>query len=88
VVAIENPARRIFGLQYHPEVMHTEEGKEALCHFLLDISGVKPDWTMAEVLETECKMIEELVGGGVRGVVGGGVGMSGRGTGKAAVLHQ
>ncbi len=38
VVAIEDPARRIYGLQYHPEVMHSEGGTETIKHFLLDVS--------------------------------------------------
>ena len=62
VVAIEHPARRIFGLQYHPEVMHSEGGAETLRHFLLDVAGVKADWTMAEVLESQLKLIAGQVG--------------------------
>lgn len=62
VVAVENPERRIFGLQYHPEVMHTEQGTDTIRHFLLDISGLKADWTMSEVLETQLKLIEQQVG--------------------------
>ena len=62
VVAIEHPERRIFGLQYHPEVMHTEQGTDTIRHFLLDIAGLKADWTMAEVLETQLKLIEQQVG--------------------------
>jgi hypothetical protein len=61
VVAIENAERRIFGLQYHPEVMHTEQGTDTIRHFLLDIAGLKADWTMAEVLETQIKLIEQQV---------------------------
>ncbi|KAF8070969.1 guaA [Scenedesmus sp. PABB004] len=61
VVAIEHPERRIFGLQYHPEVAHTEQGTDTLRHFLLDIAGLTPDWTMAEVLETQVKLIEQQV---------------------------
>jgi GMP synthase (glutamine-hydrolysing) len=61
VVGIENPERRIFGLQYHPEVMHTEQGTDTIRHFLLDIAGLKADWTMAEVLETQIKLIEQQV---------------------------
>eukprot|EP00775_Hariotina_reticulata_P013059 gene13059-13186_t len=62
VVAIENTDRRIFGLQYHPEVMHTEQGTDTIRHFLLDIAGLNADWTMAEVLETQIKLIEQQVG--------------------------
>jgi len=61
VVAIENPERRIFGLQYHPEVMHTEQGTDTIRHFLLDIAGLKADWTMSEVLETQLRLIEQQV---------------------------
>jgi GMP synthase (glutamine-hydrolysing) len=70
VVAIENPERRIFGLQYHPEVMHTEQGTDTIRNFLLDISGLTADWTMSEVLETQLKLIEQKVGWR-----GGGVGL-------------
>lgn len=61
VVAIENADRRIFGLQYHPEVMHSEQGTDTIRHFLLDIAGLTADWTMAEVLETQLKLIEQQV---------------------------
>lgn len=62
MVAIEDQARRIFGLQYHPEVAHTEQGTDTLRHFLLDIAGLTADWSMAEVLETQLKLIKEQVG--------------------------
>lgn len=62
VVAIEDPERKIYGLQYHPEVMHTEGGTDTLRHFLLDLAGVKADWTMAEVLETQLRLVAEQVG--------------------------
>eukprot|EP00879_Flechtneria_rotunda_P004705 GHRR01004969.1.p1 GENE.GHRR01004969.1~~GHRR01004969.1.p1 ORF type:complete len:554 (+),score=164.75 GHRR01004969.1:648-2309(+) len=62
VVAIEHPEHRIFGLQYHPEVMHTEQGTDTIRHFLLDIACLKADWTMAEVLETQLRLIEQQVG--------------------------
>jgi GMP synthase-like glutamine amidotransferase len=63
IVAIENPASRIYGLQYHPEVMHTEQGTETLRHILLELAGLQADWTMAEVLEETIKMVERQVGG-------------------------
>jgi GMP synthase (glutamine-hydrolysing) len=64
VVAIENPSKRIYGLQYHPEVMHTENGTDTLRHVLLELGGLKADWTMAEVLAETLKMIEKQVGDG------------------------
>ncbi|GAX77333.1 hypothetical protein CEUSTIGMA_g4779.t1 [Chlamydomonas eustigma] len=62
IVAIENHARRIYGFQFHPEVMHTESGLDMIKHFLLDISGLKADWTMDQVLEEQLAKIAELVG--------------------------
>lgn len=62
IVAIENPERKIFGLQYHPEVMHTEGGLLTLRHLLLSIAGLKGDWTMKEVLEQQLRLLEEQVG--------------------------
>lgn len=60
-MAIENPARQIFGLQYHPEVNHTEHGLETITHFLTTIAKVKADWTMDQVLEEQLKKIAEKV---------------------------
>jgi GMP synthase (glutamine-hydrolysing) len=49
IVAIENPTKMIYGFQFHPEVNNTEGGMAMIKHFLLDIAGVKPDWTMDQV---------------------------------------
>jgi GMP synthase (glutamine-hydrolysing) len=46
VAAIEDPARRLYGIQFHPEVRHTEHGTAILENFLFRACGVKPDWTM------------------------------------------
>eukprot|EP00195_Chlamydomonas_chlamydogama_P016056 CAMPEP_0202890436 /NCGR_PEP_ID=MMETSP1392-20130828/832_1 /ASSEMBLY_ACC=CAM_ASM_000868 /TAXON_ID=225041 /ORGANISM="Chlamydomonas chlamydogama, Strain SAG 11-48b" /LENGTH=536 /DNA_ID=CAMNT_0049574005 /DNA_START=190 /DNA_END=1800 /DNA_ORIENTATION=- len=62
IVAIENPTRKIYGFQFHPEVMHTEGGMDMIKHFLTDISGVAADWTMGQVLEEQLRKIAELVG--------------------------
>jgi len=62
VVAVEHPDRRIFGLQYHPEVHHSEGGTDTLRHFLLGVAGLKADWSMAEVLEEQLAKVRELVG--------------------------
>ena len=61
IVAIENPAKNIFGFQFHPEVMHTEGGMDMIKHFLMDIAGVKPDWTMGQVIENQMRIIAEKV---------------------------
>lgn len=62
IVAIEAPERHIYGLQYHPEVMHTEDGLETLKHFLFTTSGLKPDWTMDEVIQQQLESIAKQVG--------------------------
>ena len=49
--------------------MHTEGGLEMLKHFLMDISGVKPDWTMDQVLEEQLRKISDLVRGRGGGAV-------------------
>lgn len=62
IVAVENTVRNIYGLQYHPEVNHSERGTDVLKHFLLNIAGLKADWTMKEVLDEQMKSISALVG--------------------------
>ncbi len=51
VVAIEDPKRRIYGIQFHPEVSHTSSGPEMLHNFLIGACAAKADWRMASYLE-------------------------------------
>lgn len=60
--AIEDKARHIFGLQFHPEVFHTERGTDILRNFLFDVCGCRGDWTMAGYIEMSIKRIRETVG--------------------------
>lgn len=62
VVAIENPERKIFGLQYHPEVMHTEKGVATIKRFLFDIAHMSGDWKMENVMEEEMEKVRSAVG--------------------------
>ena len=62
VAAIENPTDQRYGLQFHPEVTHTEHGKELIRYFLQDLGGVVPDWTMASVAEEQIEKIKAMVG--------------------------
>ncbi|KAL5174267.1 GMP synthase [glutamine-hydrolyzing] [Glycine soja] len=62
VAAIENPSAKLYGLQYHPEVTHSEEGMETLQRFLFDVCGVGAGWKMEDVMEEEIKVIKETVG--------------------------
>ena len=71
--AIEDPKRRIFGLQFHPEVAHTPRGKEILQNFVYNICECKMDWTMGSFIDQTCAEVREQVGGDhvVLGLSGG-----------------
>ncbi|HEY8263752.1 MAG TPA: glutamine-hydrolyzing GMP synthase, partial [Methyloceanibacter sp.] len=71
--AIANDERKIYGLQFHPEVVHTPDGDKLLSNFVHKIAGCAGDWTMAQFRETEIKRIKEQVGKGrvVCGLSGG-----------------
>ena len=62
VAAMADFDRKIFGLQFHPEVMHTANGKEILRRFLSHICGCKNEWTMAHFITEQIRDIRELVG--------------------------
>lgn len=62
VAAVENVARKFYGLQYHPEVSHSPEGMETLRYFLFNVCGVSADWKMEDVLDEEIKVINGTVG--------------------------
>lgn len=61
IAAVENKETFRFGLQFHPEVTHTEGGTELLRHFLVDLAGIKPDWNMGSVLEEQIEVSREKV---------------------------
>jgi GMP synthase (glutamine-hydrolysing) len=60
--AIANDQRGIYGLQFHPEVHHTEEGTRIIANFLTDICGARGDWTMESVIDESVRSIQETVG--------------------------
>eukprot|EP00899_Mesostigma_viride_P010898 jgi/Mesvir1/1980/Mv03483-RA.1 len=62
IVGIENVEHSIYGLQYHPEVTHTDLGLETLRRFLLELSKVKADWKMECVIEEQIKAIRAQMG--------------------------
>ena len=70
---IEDAARRIFGVQFHPEVVHTREGRRILGNFLFRLAGVAPDWSMGSFVEGQIREIRARVGRGkvVCGLSGG-----------------
>ena len=63
-VGISDEARRFYGVQFHPEVNHTEYGREMLRNFLYDICGAVGDWTMADYKKRAIDSVREKVGGG------------------------
>ena len=60
--AIENPERKLYGLQFHPEVAHTPRGKEILQNFVYHICHCAMDWTMGSFIEEACARINKQVG--------------------------
>ena len=62
VAAFEDTSRRLAGVQWHPEVGHTEHGQTVLQHFLFDLAGVRPTWTMANIVDDSVSAIRAQVG--------------------------
>jgi GMP synthase (glutamine-hydrolysing) len=60
--AIEDPERRLYGLQFHPEVAHTPRGKEILRNFLFHICHCTMDWTMGSFIDEACARVRRQVG--------------------------
>lgn len=74
VAAMADPARRFYGVQFHPEVKHTPFGKQLLDNFLKRVCGLRGDWTPGNFVEQACQGIREQVGNGhVLVAVSGGV---------------
>ncbi|MDQ1629252.1 MAG: hypothetical protein QOI54_2996 [Actinomycetota bacterium] len=62
VAAFEDVERRLAGVQFHPEVMHTAHGQKVLEHFLYDVAGCRPTWTMTNVIDEQVEAIRAQVG--------------------------
>lgn len=73
VGAVEDASRQLYGLQFHPEVAHTPQGKEILASFVRSICGCGPEWTPASFIEAAVERIRAQVGQGsaVCGLSGG-----------------
>jgi GMP synthase (glutamine-hydrolysing) len=63
VAAFEEPGRRLYGVQFHPEVIHTPHGTDLLKNFLYGVAGAPPAWTPAAVIEEQVERIRAQVGG-------------------------
>ena len=64
VAAMENPEKQLYAVQFHPEVMHTQEGMKMLSNFVYNVCHCKGDWRMDSFVETTIAQIREKVGDG------------------------
>jgi GMP synthase (glutamine-hydrolysing) len=73
VAAVESAERGIYGIQFHPEVVHTPYGQEILTRFLTEVCGCDPTWSAASIVEEQVRRIREQVGDGnvICGLSGG-----------------
>lgn len=62
VAIMENSAKRFYGIQFHPEVTHTKQGRALLNRFVLDICGANPSWTMPNYIDEAVAKIRAQVG--------------------------
>jgi GMP synthase (glutamine-hydrolysing) len=63
VAAFEDLPRRLAGVQFHPEVVHSQFGQQILQRFLTEIAGLRPSWTEANIIEEQVSAIRAQVGG-------------------------
>jgi GMP synthase (glutamine-hydrolysing) len=61
IAAFEDPARGLYGVQFHPEVVHTPHGQDLLKNFLYEVAGAPPTWTPAAVIEEQVERIRAAV---------------------------
>jgi GMP synthase (glutamine-hydrolysing) len=64
VAAIEAPERKMWAVQFHPEVHHTQSGTDILRNFALNICGAKPTWTAQHFIDATIASVRQTVGGG------------------------
>jgi len=64
IAAMEDPVRKVFGVQFHPEVTHTENGEALLRRFVFDVCRCRGDWTIGSFIETAVDRIRNQIGNG------------------------
>jgi len=69
--AIASDEKSIYGIQFHPEVVHTEQGTEILKNFVLKVCGAQQDWTMEGFIDSAVEKISKIQGNVLCGVSGG-----------------
>ncbi|MEM1026422.1 MAG: glutamine-hydrolyzing GMP synthase [Myxococcota bacterium] len=62
---VADETQKLYGLQFHPEVVHTTRGTDLLANFLFRVAGVHADWTMGSFIDHEVEKVQEEVGDGV-----------------------
>ena len=62
IAAFEDDTRKRYGVQFHPEVVHTPHGQQVLKNFLYELAGITPSWTPAAVIEEQVERIRATVG--------------------------
>ena len=62
IAAFEDATGKIAGVQFHPEVLHSEHGQAILQNWLINIAGCKPEWTSGNIAENEIVKAKELIG--------------------------
>ena len=62
VAVLENAERNIWGVQYHPEVVHSSFGMQVLRRFVIDLAGCRPTWTMASIIDEQVALVKAMVG--------------------------
>ncbi|HEY0891165.1 MAG TPA: glutamine-hydrolyzing GMP synthase [Nocardioides sp.] len=70
VAAFENVDKGLAGVQWHPEVLHSEHGQRVLEHFLWDIAGCRQTWTIGNIAEEQIERIREQIGETGRAICG------------------
>lgn len=64
VAAMENEEKKLYAVQFHPEVMHTQEGQKMLSNFIFDVCGCTGDWKMDSFVESTVQALREKIGNG------------------------
>ncbi len=62
IAVMENPQRKVWAVQFHPEVVHSEYGQKILERFLIQLAGCTPNWTMDSIIDTQVAAIRAQVG--------------------------
>jgi GMP synthase (glutamine-hydrolysing) len=64
ITAIQNEAKKVYGIQFHPEVVHSEHGTQIISNFLFSVCGLEKSWNMKSFIEHEVEAIRKEVGDG------------------------